>query len=425
MVSTKSPLYAAAQMTPQHSILDTLDAAAHRRKRKVVSQPISERAMRAFEPTMSEQIDAFIQQLAASAVEHEPVNMTERCLWLAGDVAGHLAFGYPLRLQTEPTNRWLQRGLASANARLNTYMQWPALHGLEPVLKAVARKTRGRYVDIVARMIRARLALDRDAKQDLYSSATAAAAADGKGADGGGGDGGGQSPVLAQSEIWAEAFVFIVAGGNTIASTMSAMFFYLSRNPGCYRRLAEEIRSGFGSAEEIRAGEQLRRCRYLRACVKEALRVSPPNTATLWRRQSADDSEPLVIDGHAIPPGTDIGVNLYSLHHNADYFPDPFVYRPERWLEEAEETTTNQRAWAPFIAGTHSCPGQAVTWLETSLTFARTLWHFDFEAAPGKLGQTGAGEPGRTDGRGRAEEFQMYDTFSAMHDGPVLVFRRR
>lgn len=412
-------------MSPQRSILDTLDAAAHRRKRKVVSQPISERAMRSFEPTMSEQIDTFIEQLAASVAaagaegaEPKPVNMTERCLWLAGDVAGHLAFGYPLRLQTETTNRWLQRGLSSANMRMNTYMQWPALHGLEPVLKAVAWKTRGRYIDIMTRMIRSRLALDKDAKQDLYSSA--AGAADGKGAG------------MTQGEIWAEAFVFVVAGGNTIAATMSAMFFYLSRYPECYKRLAAEIRLGFGSAAEIRAGEQLRQCRYLRACIKETLRISTPNTATLWRRQSRDDAKPLVIDGHAIPPGTDFGVNLYSLHHNAGYFPDPFVYRPERWLDEEERSasglatiTEQQRAWAPFIAGTHACPGQAVTWLETSLAFARTLWYFDFEAAPGNLGQIGAGKPGRTDGRGRPEEFQMYDTFSAMHDGPFLIFSRR
>ena len=400
-------------MAPQNSILDTVDVEEHRRKRKFVSQPISERSMRTFEPVMSEQIDTFISQLGASSRRSEPVNVSERCMWLAGDVAGQFAFGYPLRLQTEAANRWLQRGLSFANARINVYMQLPVLHVLEPWIKSTFKKTRERYVRIMTEMIRARLALDKDAKQDLYSFA-AEQEVDGE--------------ALPRSEIWAEAFVFIVAGGSTIAATLSAFFFYLSRYPDCYAKLAEEIRSSFHSAEEIRSGKQLRRCQYLHACLNETFRMAAPNTATLWRRQSADDKTegPLVIDGNVIPRGTDVGVNIYSIHHNEEYFPDPFVFRPERWLESsASQLAVMQKAWVPFIAGAHSCPGKAVTFLETSLTIARTFWHFDFAVAPGKLGQAGAGEAGRTDGRDKEMEFQLYDTFSAMHDGPVLMFHGR
>ena len=206
------------------------------------------------------------------------------------------------------------------------------------------------------------------------------------------------------------------------------MFFYLSRYPECYKKLADEIRTTFAASDEIRIGEQLRRCDYLRACIHEALRLSTPNTATMWRRQSPNDrtKEPLVIDGHEIPPGTDIGVNMYSIHHNAAYFPDPFVFRPERWLDSSpKQLAVMQKAWAPFTLGAHSCPGKAVAYLEISLTLARTLWRFDFEPAPGESGRIGAGMPGRTDGREKECEYQLYDTVSAMHDGPVLMFRAR
>lgn len=207
-----------------------------------------------------------------------------------------------------------------------------------------------------------------------------------------------------------------------------AVFFYLSRYPECYKKLADEIRTTFAASDEIRTGEQLRRCDYLRACIHEALRLSTPNTATMWRRQSPNDrtKEPLVIDGHEIPPGTDIGVNMYSIHHNAAYFPDPFIFRPERWLDSSpKQLAMMQKAWAPFTLGAHSCPGKAVAYLEISLTLARTLWRFDFEPAPGESGRIGAGMPGRTDGREKECEYQLYDTFSAMHDGPVLMFRPR
>ncbi|KAI1737805.1 hypothetical protein F4680DRAFT_427939 [Xylaria scruposa] len=58
--------------------------------------------------------------------------------------------------------------------------------------------------------------------------------------------------------------------------------------------------------------------RYLRACIDESLRMSPPIPGTLWREQAADDtdSRPLVINGHVIPKGTYVGVNTYAIHHN-------------------------------------------------------------------------------------------------------------
>ena len=219
---------------------------------------------------------------------------------------------------------------------------------------------------------------------------------------------------------------------------MSALFFYLSRNPSCYATLAAEIRSAFSSASEIRSGPQLNSCKYLRACIDEALRMSPPTLTPLWRQQDAgdDSGQPFIVDGHVIPRSTQVAVSLYSLLHNEEYFPDPFSFKPERWLDApkgSDEDTEEQRAalanmrkaFVPFIVGDRSCAGKAMAYLETSLTFARTLWYFDFEAAPGKAGEVGAGKLGRTDGRGRPGEYQLDDVFVATHRGPNLVFRKR
>jgi hypothetical protein len=49
----------------------------------------------------------------------------------------------------------------------------------------------------------------------------------------------------------------------------------------------------------------------------------------------------------------------------------------------------------------------------------------DFEPAPGKLGQVGAGKAGVHGGRNKPEEFQLYDIFSAYHDGPNLMVKYR
>jgi cytochrome P450 len=98
---------------------------------------------------------------------------------------------------------------------------------------------------------------------------------------------------------------------------MSATLFYLARNPSCYQKLAQEIRSMFDNADEI-CGTAIPNCQYLRACIDEAMRMSPPVPGTLWRQLAPEEEAagPLIVDGHVIPNGAKLGVNIYSLHHN-------------------------------------------------------------------------------------------------------------
>ncbi|KAI1146434.1 cytochrome P450 [Nemania diffusa] len=88
------------------------------------------------------------------------------------------------------------------------------------------------------------------------------------------------------------------------------MFFYLSHNPVAYAILVAEIRSTFKSADQIHADAGLSSCHYLRACIDETLRMSPPSLAILWRQQEADYHEPFIVDGQIIPPNTQVGVSL-------------------------------------------------------------------------------------------------------------------
>ncbi|RYP59345.1 hypothetical protein DL771_010910 [Monosporascus sp. 5C6A] len=222
-------------------------------------------------------------------------------------------------------------------------------------------------------MIKARLAREKHASHDLYSFMVDAIDAP-------------EGDEITLNEIWSEAIFFMPAAGDTISTTLSALFFYLSRNPRCRQRLAHEIRTTFASSDEIKNGTQLTSCRYLRACIDEALRMSPPVTGTLWREQLRQDGDaPLVVDGHVIPRDVLVGVNIYSIHHNEAYFPDPFRYNPERWLPSDDTANAaaaaNRAAFVPFSLGARACAGKAMAYLEASLTMAKTLWYFDFEPA--------------------------------------------
>lgn len=206
-------------------------------------------------------------------------------------------------------------------------------------------------------------------------------------------------------------------GGDTTSTLLTATFFYLSRYPRIYERLAHEIRSHFTDGMAIKSGEKLSECTYLRACLDEALRMNPPIGSTPWRELPADaNTDPILIDGHLVPPGTHIGVNIYTLHHKETYFPEPFVFKPERWLPEEsqlspEQTKLMHYAFSPFSIGARACAGKSMVYLEASLVLAKTLWYFDFEI-PTSVGGTDI-------------VFRTGDVVNSTHTGPELRFRTR
>lgn len=188
----------------------------------------------------------------------------------------------------------------------------------------------------------------------------------------------------------------------------------------------------FASGGEIRHGQKLTGCKFLRAVIDESMRISPPTPGVMWREKDPLSAEPLVVDGHVIPPGTLVGVGIYSLMHNPEYFTQPFAFSPERWLEAGDDTpaekearATMRRAFVPFILGDRAYAGKAVAYLEISLTVAKTIWYFDFDKAPGKAGDLRSGRRDAATGRDRPDEYQLYDSFMADQEGPNLSFRPR
>lgn len=415
---TKSFTYELLTRNGVYSVFNTLDRDLHRLKRRVVGQAFSERALRKFEPALLAKVDVFLKLLAESS--HKPLNMTPQTSHLAGDIIAELALGYDLATQTSEENRFFSRALSVSFFLGNISHHFPAFHKVHTnmVFDYIFYATRERFTRLVEKMVQSRLALETHAKPDLFSFVAEALPS--------------EADKPRNSVVWKEALVFLAAGGDTVATALAAPFFYLSRNRECYQRLADEIRNAFSDGRDIKAGPQLAGCRYLRACVDEALRMSPPVGATLWRQQVAADEKPLIIDGHFIPRGTIFGVNVYALSHNASIFPEPFQYRPERWLppphaagpgldKKAVEMARNMSdAFAAFSIGPRNCVGKSLGYLEVSIVLAKTLWYFDFEPAPGQLGSIGEGSD-----RGRPWEFCTHDGFNSIHDGPYLVFHER
>lgn len=227
-------------------------------------------------------------------------------------------------------------------------------------------------------------------------------------------------------ELFMEAQLLVVAGSDTTTTTLAATIFYLTRNPRVYARLAQEIRTNFQTVDEICSGTKLGACRYLRACLDEAMRMSPAVPSDMTREVLSGGME---VDGTFVPEGTQIGTGIYSFHHNDSIFPDPFVYRPERWIVDeksgvsAADVARAESAFSPFSLGNKACVGKNLAYLELSITVGRLLYLLDVKVPEGDT--LGQGAPDLMWGRRNKNEFQVTDAFVACKQGPMAQFKRR
>ena len=227
-------------------------------------------------------------------------------------------------------------------------------------------------------------------------------------------------------EIQAECALLMSAGSNGPAFVLAAAFFYLTRYPKVLDRLCSEIHTTFSSLEEIVTGPRMTECFCLRAVLEESLRMTPAIFGVLPRQVMAGGQ---IVDGVFLPEDTVLGTSACAIHHNPEYFPDPNVFRPERWFTDSTTGVTAesvQRAKSAFFAfsmGGSGCIGKQIAYQQKSITLARLLFRYDIRAKPGD--STGASGPYLEEGRKDPLEFQVDDVFSILTEGPMVEFKAR
>jgi len=175
----------------------------------------------------------------------------------------------------------------------------------------------------------------------------------------------------------------IIAGSDTTAISLSAVLYYLLKNPDKMMKLKEEIRD-FESRGECGNPEvtfrQSQAMPYFQAVMKEALRLHAATGLPLWRVVPEGGVE---ISGHFFPKGSVVGVNTWVAHYNEDVFgKDAKEFRPERWIE-AENDPARLKSmdsyYMPFGLGSRTCLGKHISILEMSKLIPRLVRDFDFE----------------------------------------------
>lgn len=236
--------------------------------------------------------------------------------------------------------------------------------------------------------------------------------------------------AFTDAELRAEAHLLIIAGSDTTANILCAVFFYICHFPRAYTKLVSEIRGMFSSPEEIVQGpDLLTNCKYLRACLDETFRLAPAAPSELERKVLSGGA---TIAGEVVPEGVNVGIVHWALGRNEEFYGrDANIFRPERWLvsddtidgNTKEEVKRLKHGLHTFGKGVGNCIGQKVAMLQLSMAIARTLWRFDVRIAPGQ--PLGEGRPELGWGRRDRNTYMLRDAYISLREGPVLQFRDR
>jgi cytochrome P450 len=278
-----------------------LDGADHMAERKALLPPFHGERMQAY----GDLIAAIAAREVASWPQREPIAIRPRMQALTLEVIMQAVFGVRderLRALLADTLDW------TTNPRRLLYV---VLAGPDRVTRAF-RKVRAPVDDrLTAEIARRRAAPDLDGRADILSMLL-------------------RSDAMDEATLRDELLTLLVAGHETTATALAWALERLARHPDKWERL--------------RSGDE----GYLDAVVKETLRLRPVIPIVLRVLK-----QPLEIAGHALPAGVAVAPSILLVHTRADVYPDPFAFRPERFLEQPAGTYT----WIPFGGGVRRCLG--------------------------------------------------------------------
>ena len=317
-----------------------LEGAEHPQRRRLMLPPFHGERLRAYESTMEEITEREIATWRAD----EPFALHPRMQAITLEVILRTVFGV-----TDPTRRaaltrllpLLLNGTGSASVQLRVLL---ARRAGRPGPLAELADVGGAIDELLfAEIAERRTDPDVGAREDILSLLVAARFEDGE--------------VMSDQDLRDQLITLLLAGHETTATALAWTFDLLLRHPATLARLIGELDDG---------GEE-----YLRAVTWESLRLRPV-VPIAGRRLGAE----LQADGVTLPPGTDVTPAIWLTHTRADLYPEPFAFRPERFLEQAPTTY----GWIPFGGGVRRCLGAAFAELEMRVVLRTMLRDLELRA---------------------------------------------
>ncbi|XP_034042906.1 sterol 26-hydroxylase, mitochondrial isoform X1 [Thalassophryne amazonica] len=177
-------------------------------------------------------------------------------------------------------------------------------------------------------------------------------------------------------EVYSSIAELLLAGVDTTSNTLTWTMYLLSKYPQEQDTLHKEV-SSWLLADTIPSAEEVTRMPYLKAVIKEALRMYPVVVMNARISKERD----VVIDGYHFPKKTSFTFSHYAISHDEDTFPEPFMFKPDRWLRDGRERP-NPFGSIPFGFGVRGCVGRRIAEIEMYMALFRVIRLFEIRADP-------------------------------------------
>jgi len=326
-----------------------LDGDRHQRQRQLLTPPFHGERMRAYGQTIRE----ITQQVSNEWVIGKPFNIRASMQEITLRVILRVVFGVDEGTRFEQLRQLLTSVLElissswMSTALFFQFMQrdWGVWSPWSQFLSQLQQ-----IDQLIYSLIQERRAESGQHRQDILSLLISARYDDGQ--------------PMSDVELRDELMTMLVAGHETTASALTWAFYWIDRLPEVREKLLQELHTLGVNPEP----SQIAKLPYLTAVCQETLRLYPIVINGFFRIVKS----PIEIMGYKLPKGTAVVPSIYLAHHREAVFPQPNLFKPERFLERQ----FSPYEYLPFGGGNRRCIGLAFAQYEMKIALATILSQF-------------------------------------------------
>ncbi|KAG8771852.1 RNA polymerase C-22 sterol desaturase [Serendipita sp. 397] len=169
---------------------------------------------------------------------------------------------------------------------------------------------------------------------------------------------------------------FLFASQDAMSSGVIYAFQHLADHPEILAKVREEqkVARGADYAKPLTL-EMVDNMPYLKAVIKESLRLKPPVTMVPYKTTKAFP----ISSSYTVPANSMVIPSLYPSLHDPNVYEDPHLFLPDRWLDPNSTANTNPKHYLVFGAGPHRCIGVEYTNINMACVMGNAAVLMDWE----------------------------------------------
>ncbi|CAO2042865.1 unnamed protein product [Urochloa humidicola] len=352
-------------------------------KKLVTTHLLSVKKVQSFRHAREEEVGRVMARIGEAAAAGVAVDVGDLFSSFTNDLACRAVMGESFR--SEGRNKLFRELVADTSPLLGgfnieEFFPFLARFGvLSKVVRAKSERLRRRWDELLEPLI--------DDHEKQYDATATATARDPKGYD----DfihvllSVREEYGLTREQMKALLLDVFFAGIETSAAVLEYTIAELMRRPHLMKKLQAEVRSCVPKEEEAVTEPDLAGMDYLKAVIKESLRLHNV-TPLVAPRVSMSSCN---IDGYTIPAGVRVLINAWAIGRDPRFWEeDPEEFVPERFIGDGSAAHVNFRGndfqLLPFGSGRRMCAGMNFAMAIVELMLANFVYCFDWELPPGK-----------------------------------------